>query len=86
MLLVRVLQGITFDKNSKDEVTKLYFAFDEVLTKASVDSFTENTDVKVKDLRTNHSVSLSQLGLDRATVELASDNENRYCNSKYSSY
>jgi hypothetical protein len=62
-----VLQDITFDKNSKGEVTKLYFAFDEILGEVS-----ETLNVSVKDLRTNESVALNEL-LTVANVELASD-------------
>ena len=43
-----------------------------------------DSDVKVKDLRTNHSVSLSELGLDGATVTLASDEKTVIVTPKYS--
>ena len=66
------LQGITFDKNSKGEVTKLYFEFDEVLGAVS-DSF----DVTVKNLRTNETVLVEDLltVADVDGIKLASDNK-----------
>ncbi|MEN0589357.1 hypothetical protein [Kurthia gibsonii] len=55
------LQNLTFDKNSKGEVTKLYFAYDELLKATSVDGLADTTDVVVTDLSTNKTVALTNL-------------------------
>lgn len=55
------LQSLTFDKNSKGEVTKLYFAYDELLKATSVDDLVNNNDVVVTDLSTNQTVALTDL-------------------------
>lgn len=65
------LEGITFDKNSKGEVTKLYFAFDELLAD-TVPATILDTQVTVKNTANNQVESFNTL-FGAVTAELAAD-------------
>lgn len=66
------LESIKFDKNSKGEVTKLYFAFDELLDATSVDATIADTQVIVKDTTNNETKSFNTL-FGAVVAELATD-------------
>lgn len=70
------LQEVTFDKNSKGEVTKLYFSFDELLDDSgSAVATIANTNINVIDKSNNNSVDFTDLFGPANSAVLATDNK-----------